>query len=349
MVSASGRFSHCCSVGAYDELPTDRPLEESWNSSHLQQVRRLFENGRYLEAGCPPTCGLLLEKVPDIVKSIASTRPGALAIETTTVEPNEAQRRYPIGGIKRLHLEINAACNLTCSMCDTGVAVAAREPLETRVSDAMLDSIEPLYAGLEYMEVQGGEPFFYKPSKSPLTKVIDAVARAKNPNLTLLITTNGTAMRKEWIDYLLDSDVVTNITISIDTPDPSAYYAMRGGSLQTVLDNVKHLNTEKRRRHLAKPRLSFASVLNLLTYPSYPAFNRLIKKYKADHLIAYAMANSGDPGFFEKHNLFDADRREDLIRARKAIGRVRKLCNRESLIDSIDKLLNAPRVTAIAV
>src|SRR5439155_479167 len=142
----------------------------------------------------------------------------------------------------RAHIEINSACNLKCQMCDVGVAESQGRPSRAFIPDDDLQKMKVFYPHLEYVEIQGGEVFFYSLEKAPLTKVLLDLRDHAPKDVEILITTNALALNQRWADFLIDSDIVSHLSVSIDTMNPEAYERQRlGGKLSVVLRNLEDI------------------------------------------------------------------------------------------------------------
>ena len=363
-VSTSGRLSHCCSVVPRTEISGVTSFDEYWNSDYMKHVRSLFLAGKYLEAGCPATCPTLLAQFPSLSSHInvrgqydSAARTGSNYLDSlpasvfdppATKDENKRLIKKEVAEdfceVKsrpmRAHIEINSACNLKCQMCDVGVGESSRTNPRFFIDDQNLEKMKVFYPNLEYIEIQGGEVFFYTVDKAPLTKLLKDLSENAPKDVQVLITTNALALNERWVDFLLDRDIVSHLSVSIDTVDPDAYERQRlGGRLSVVLKNLDYLTEQKAKRRREKPGIVFTSVLNSITYPNLLALQDLAARHGASSVWFHFMAPTGSPEFIKETQIFVASRKPDLVALRGLLERFEYPSNRKTVLGAIDQLL----------
>lgn len=160
---------------------------------------------------------------------------GLLAVEKTI--KTETPRSIPPIAI----IETTNICNLKCPFCLTGKGVSGgRERRHMNFDEArvILDDIAEAAYFLQLYT--WGEPLLNKDT----LKIIEY---AKKKNLYVMLSTNGTAMTKEYSRQLIAAGL-DYIMVAIDGITQETYETYRrGGNLNLVLKNLETLLTERGR------------------------------------------------------------------------------------------------------
>lgn len=136
-----------------------------------------------------------------------------------------------------VHLEIVAACNLTCTHCFAGVLPRNHHPLT-------LAELENLFADLARLGsfrlgLTGGEPLLRK----DLIAILDA---ATQHGLHPCLTTNGLLLTDAVAREFGRRDLVW-LNVSLEGPDAETNDAVRGaGTFAAVMENLAHLRRHAR-------------------------------------------------------------------------------------------------------
>jgi MoaA/NifB/PqqE/SkfB family radical SAM enzyme len=130
--------------------------------------------------------------------------------------------------------EVTNRCNMSCSMCST--RIKEREPLgDTSTKEALAIVDELGRMGTKIIHFSGGEPTL----REDLTQLI---SRAKEKNMLVSITTNGSAPL-EKIQRLLDTDL---IRVSIDGPEQFHDWLRQSrGAFKRAIDTLRFLRSRK--------------------------------------------------------------------------------------------------------
>ncbi len=161
----------------------------------------------------------------------------------------------PTDLLRKLYVEITAACNLDCVMCVRRAWTEAPGSMSWAAFDNLLHQLQVLPAP-PIVHLGGyGEPMTH-PS------FLEMVRRAKGAGLRVEVTTNGTlldaSVAAELIDLGLD-----RLTVSLDGAVPGSYTDIRvGASFAQVLENLRtlyRLKLRKARRH-SNPQVGIAFV-----------------------------------------------------------------------------------------
>ena len=157
-----------------------------------------------------------------------------------------------------IQLGIEGACNYSCLFCAefSPLRPSPRVPLPhgghmpERVFNAIVDSAARI--GVEQISVVGiGEPFLHP-------HVAACFARVKEAGIRLMVTTNGSALTDDHAWRLLDCGLdILNVSFSAGTE--RTYGAVHGSrhvrQFATVLERLRRIAAEKRRRRSATPKL----------------------------------------------------------------------------------------------
>src|SRR5262249_34722139 len=136
-----------------------------------------------------------------------------------------------------VHLEIIAACNLTCAHCFAGVLPRNHNPLTLRETETLFGDLARL--GSFRLGLPGGEPLLRK----DLSDLLDA---ATDAGLHPCLTTNGLLVTEEAARRLGRRELVW-LNVSLEGPDAATNDAVRGpGTFAAVLENLKVLRRHAR-------------------------------------------------------------------------------------------------------
>ncbi|PYG84365.1 uncharacterized protein LY28_03628 [Ruminiclostridium sufflavum DSM 19573] len=169
---------------------------------------------------------------------------------TTIVHPeNEAVESYMNNKINMIIIQVTQACNLRCRYCPYSGQYDNRSHTNKRMS------LEMAKRGIDFLwehskdceEVNlgfyGGEPTL----EFNLIKTCMEYAKIKfeGKNVKFSITTNGTALTNEMIEYFYDNNVI--LMISLDGPkeihDKNRVFADNSGSFEAVMANVRKIKS----------------------------------------------------------------------------------------------------------
>jgi MoaA/NifB/PqqE/SkfB family radical SAM enzyme len=174
-----------------------------------------------------------------------------------------------------VHLEIVAACNLTCSHCFAGVLPRNHQPLTVSEMDRLFADLAGI--GAFRLGLTGGEPLLRK----DLFEILDA---ATGRGLHSCLTTNGLLLTEEIAREFGKRQLVW-LNVSLEGPDAATNDAVRGaGTFAAVVDKLKLLRRHVRftlaftimsnNAHLAKECAALAYEVGAHTAvfrPLYPA------------------------------------------------------------------------------
>jgi len=150
--------------------------------------------------------------------------------------------RYTAGmsTVHYLQIEPTTRCNFTCGFC-----CGRHMPQEDLSYDTFERALEAL-PDLAHVELQGeGESFLHP-------RFFDMLQTLKDRHVEVSFITNGSLITPSKVDRLLDMDVA-KISVSIESPDPEQFRAIRGGKLDKVVRNLENLLARRAERGLQRP------------------------------------------------------------------------------------------------
>jgi radical SAM protein with 4Fe4S-binding SPASM domain len=181
-----------------------------------------------------------------------------------------------------LQVEITSHCNLLCKMCPLTTEDTASSVKPGHMVEAHLEEVLELAARVGEVIVAGfGEPLL-SPRCLPFLQELD------RRGVRTSLATNGTPLTPAIAKKLAAIPHLTQINVSIDSPDPEVYRRIRGGEAARALQGLTHLMAE-----IDKPeRVTVSSVLMSENAASLVAFPSLlagmgVKKYVLQGLVDY--------------------------------------------------------------
>lgn len=146
---------------------------------------------------------------------------------------------HPTPSMERLYLELTNRCNLSCEMC---YRHNWNEPLGD-MSIEVLDSIAgelSTFPDLKEVILGGiGEPTI----ANNFRRAVEMFA----PRYAVTVTTNGTTLDDEMIDFLI-SQGVARIVMSVDSTDVKTFDSIRHENIQGLLESARKI-VERRNKH----------------------------------------------------------------------------------------------------
>lgn len=153
------------------------------------------------------------------------------------------------GGPYHVEFSLTDACNYACFFCNSAFVDRSKRlpwPMLERTLNELIDG------GLKSIRLCGnGEPLIY-----PQVEQVLDIIRERNIAISNL-TTNGYKLTPGVADRLLAIDT-EEIIFSFNDVDPERYASTNGTTeraFNVVLDNIRHLAEERRRRGLTQPNL----------------------------------------------------------------------------------------------
>lgn len=145
---------------------------------------------------------------------------------------------HPTPSIERLYLELTNRCNLSCEMC-------YRQEWQEPLGDMSLEILNAIagemdvFPDLREVILGGiGEPTI----AHHFRRAVELFASRYD----VTVTTNGTTLDRELIDFLV-AHKVAKIVLSIDTTDVQTFAAIRHQNVQGILENTRYIAEQRLR------------------------------------------------------------------------------------------------------
>ena len=166
-----------------------------------------------------------------------------------------------------VHIEVSNCCNLHCEYCVLDEATHGKKIM----SEETFETLVPVLAHARRIDLSGlAEPLMNTHFIALLAK-----ARAAAPQAHIAMCTNATLLTEAVSEQLVASGL-DELVFSLDGIDPAQVDAVRhGGSLDTVLQNIRTLQQVKKRLGADKPVLSATVVLQKENLGQLPGIVRL--------------------------------------------------------------------------
>jgi len=178
---------------------------------------------------------------------------------------------------ENLQVDITTSCNLRCKMCPRYVLDESEQNRSVSLEEfkKIIDDIEPGSVNL----AATGESFVHP-------EFFEMVRYAKNKNGAVAITSsNFTYVTPEMIKKIVASGLDI-LKVSIDSPDPATYKAIRGQDfLSKAVENIKLLNTAKKAAGSSKPSLRIDYVVMRENLRQMKAMIDLARELGADAVL----------------------------------------------------------------
>jgi MoaA/NifB/PqqE/SkfB family radical SAM enzyme len=266
--------------------------EEIWNSPAAQDIRKSILDGSYRYCSrmhCPK---LTANKLPRASEIRGEHRKFIAAGQTRLSR-----------GPKRLVLNHDRSCNLSCPSCRTKLIVARKSEQErmNRLADQVL---MPLLATATKVRITGGGDAF---GSAHYRHVLRSISRMRPAHLKIDLQTNGLLMASSWEELELDG-LVDRIYVSIDATRAETYRVVRrGGNLERLLDNLAFAAQKRRDGQINYVRLDF--VVQTLNFREMPEAVELVERFGFDGLKFQMIRswNTYSPEAFAWHNIGSPD------------------------------------------
>ncbi len=128
--------------------------------------------------------------------------------------PNIDERLFPKPS--SLALDVSGSCNLKCAYCAESATMPKREPMQTNILNQCVDSFfnwSEKKNGIS-IHLGSGEPLLNPKIVRTLYERAQAQAREHHQSLSLYLTTNGTLLTDQILNWLIAGN--WNVKISID-------------------------------------------------------------------------------------------------------------------------------------
>jgi Radical SAM superfamily/Iron-sulfur cluster-binding domain len=290
-----GEVYFCCP--AWQPIPIgnleSQSAAEIWNSPAAQDIRRSILDGSYRYCSrmhCPKLTAQSLPKASEVKNG---EHRSFIAAGRTRLER----------GPRRLVLNHDRSCNLSCPSCRTRLIVAGKAEQEqmNRMADRVLS---PLLAHARRVHITAGGDAF---GSAHYRYVLRQISRQRPPGLQIDLQTNGLLMASSWDELQLDG-LVDRVYVSIDATKATTYELVRrGGSFERLLDNLAFAAEKRRKGLINYVRLDF--VVQTLTFREMPEAVELVERFGFDGLKFQMIRswNTYSPEAFAWHNIGSPD------------------------------------------
>lgn len=156
------------------------------------------------------------------------------------------EKKYKINEFPlSIGLEVTNHCNLNCVMCTNDKLTRKKGYMDMELYRKIVDEVAEVSPGTRLWLDFCGEPLL---AGYRLYFMIDYARKKGIKNIC--INTNGTLLKKEYADMLLDSGI-DNISIDCDGYSKEVYESIRvGGNRDVFYANVEYILAEKKRRNI---------------------------------------------------------------------------------------------------
>lgn len=134
-----------------------------------------------------------------------------------------------------MQLELTSRCNLRCVMCPLTTGTSSTSGAPGAVSGDTWERILPVARRCQQVFVAGyGEPF-----TNP--RCVDLLRDLDEHGVETTIATNGLVVTPAIASALASLRHLSRVNVSIDSPDPDVYRALRGSNLRRALQGLRNL------------------------------------------------------------------------------------------------------------
>lgn len=194
---------------------------------------------------------------------------------------------HPLPSIERLYLELTNRCNLLCEMCYRQAWTESVGDMSAGLIRKLADEADN-FPDLREIILGGiGEPTI----AANFVTAVEAFA----PRYEVTVTTNGTTINDELLDFLLTSGV-SKIAMSVDSVDDLTFAAIRHEDVRGILETTRTL---ARRKANGKPEIIWEFLAMKKTLPHLVETIRLagelgVDKVFVSHLLPMTKEMCGE-------------------------------------------------------
>ncbi|WP_094605218.1 GTP 3',8-cyclase [Sporomusa silvacetica DSM 10669] len=138
--------------------------------------------------------------------------------------------------IEKIEFQLTTSCNMSCKFCFNGEETTC-DKLNPEIACRTIKDLviysnaNSPYVDLKSVWITGGEPLLEKDT------VLKIISTCKSLKITSGLSTNGLLL-EQYLDKLVATGL-DEVKISLDSIDADLFKKVRGGSLSTVLKNIK--------------------------------------------------------------------------------------------------------------
>jgi radical SAM protein with 4Fe4S-binding SPASM domain len=183
-----------------------------------------------------------------------------------------------------IQVEITSNCNLRCKMCPLSTAGTLSSITPGHMQDVLWEQLLPMARAVGQVMIAGfGEPLVHKGCLPLLRQLNEA-------GIAVSLVTNGMAITPKTAAELVAIQSLFHINVSIDSPDPAAYHAIRGADVSKALAGLRNLMAV-----LDNPnRVSVSSVVTAENVATLAAFPPLLAELGVRYYVLQELINYVD-------------------------------------------------------
>jgi radical SAM protein with 4Fe4S-binding SPASM domain len=182
-----------------------------------------------------------------------------------------------------LSVEVTTNCNLRCAMCALSGSGTRSSLVSGDIGEVVWKRILEVAPRIGYININGWGENFSNPRFLEFLSDLDAL------EVPVCFTTNGTYMTPEIARRLGELSNLDRITVSIDSPDPHVFRAIRGISLEPVMHGLRSLL-----ENYPRPGdVVVCSVVSDQTLPSLRAFPALLASLGSTNYVLLGLVDNG--------------------------------------------------------
>lgn len=198
---------------------------------------------------------------------------------------------------KMLTMNLDGTCNLRCPMCRDEYW-HDQEKLE-QVTEQIDKSIIPFLSdGIEILKMNGRGEFF----ASDICKQIAIKSLNANPNLKLVIWTNGILCTKENIQKIGGFPRIDRIRVSLDAASERTYNKIRVSdnkhNFGQLIKNLKYIS-EQKKKHRINTEIDLVCVISKINYKEIKKILKIGKKL--GFLVVFWAIEERGSNFMKEH------------------------------------------------
>lgn len=185
-----------------------------------------------------------------------------------------------------LQVELTSRCNLKCTMCPLTSGATASSVNPGLIGERSWSEVTKLAKQTRFVVVAG----FGEPLADP--RCFAMLEELDREGIGFDVTTNGTPLTPANVARLATFEHLRRIHVSIDSPDPDTYLAIRGGPLDRAVAGLRTLMGAMEDPY----RVCVQAVLTPETAPTLPHFPGLLSTLGVRTLVIQGLVDySGNP------------------------------------------------------
>lgn len=236
VVALNARAQERWGVPWHDVMNEDWPLRDVWNAPLLRHMRRQMVHGGPSDR-CRSSCRVVLgveeRGTPFLARPDAELSAAVVANRRLLLDELRGGRDVLTALPLDLCVGVSSHCNISCGFCN-GPMGNFGELSDRRFAEV----VEFLPTLMHFSAVGPGEPLM----SAAFNRLLDHVAGGDYPSLTVSVTTNGTLLRRSWIERYQHLRWGM-IRVSLNAGSAATYERMTGkaGYFERVVEGLEML------------------------------------------------------------------------------------------------------------